>query len=56
VFYALSALVLASPVILAVVLTSRLSRRWKAVIVAGYAVFLIVFPITAIALGARSGI
>jgi hypothetical protein len=55
-FYALSAIVLVSPVILAVVLTSRISRRAKVLFVAGYAIFLIIFPIAAVALGTGSGV
>ena len=55
-FYVLSFFVLISPVILAVVLTSRLSRRAKVLILAGYVVFLIVFPLTAVALGASGGV
>jgi hypothetical protein len=55
-FYALAVFVLASPVILAVVLTSHISRRAKVLIVAGYALFLVVFPIAAVALGAGAGV
>jgi hypothetical protein len=54
-FYALSVLVLASPVLLAVLLTSKMSRRAKTLVVLAYAVLLIVVPITAVALGAGAG-
>jgi hypothetical protein len=54
-FYALSVVVLASPVILAFLLTSKLSRRAKVLIVLGYALLLIIVPITAVALGAGAG-
>lgn len=54
-FYALSFFVLVSPVLLAVLLTSRLSRRTKVLIVAGYALVLIIIPIAAVALGVGVG-
>ena len=55
-FYALSFLVLVSPVLLAVLLTSRLSRRTKVLIVASYALLLIIIPIAAVLLGVGSAL
>jgi hypothetical protein len=56
VFYALSVLVLVSPIVLAVVLTSRLSRRTKTLILVIYGLFLIVVPVLAVALGVNAGV
>lgn len=54
--YVLSVLVLLSPVVLAVVLTSKLSRVAKVLILVGYGLFMIVVPLTVIALGAGGGV